>query len=81
MFRRLLHRLGLRFSPSVAMEDAGRDLIAIWTSGIERAERETAGMTPEERIRYAVASLSPEAVAYADGVARRSFPALYDGED
>ena len=51
-----------------------------FAAGIERGARETKGMTWEERVRYLLENTSPETLAHAGLVARRSFPALYEGD-
>lgn len=81
MLRRLLHRLHLRHSPSVALEDAGRELMAVQVRGIMKAARETEGMTWEERVRYLLENTTPESLAYAEGVVRRSFWSLYEDDE
>lgn len=48
--------------------------------GAEQGARETEGMTWEERVRYVLANTPPEVLAHAEGVARRSFSALYEDE-
>lgn len=81
IIRRMLHKLGLRHSPSVAWEDAGRELIRLTAAGLEQGARETEGMTWEERVRYVLENTSAETLAYAESVAKRSFSTLYEDEE
>lgn len=58
----------------------GASIAEGFAQGIEKGARETEGMTWEERVRYLLANTSPEAIAHAELVARRSFSALYEDE-
>ena len=88
---RLLHRLRIRHSPSIAWTDAGQRMIADMKRGMDksdarRAELLASGMTPEEvqavMIREMFADPGfPAAMAHAEGVVRRSFGTLYEDDD
>lgn len=95
MFRKLLRLLGVR-SPSetllllppdggppvaVDIQESGRSIAEGLAAGIEQAARETGGMTWDERVRRLPENTDPETTAYAEAVARRSFPALYEDEE
>lgn len=90
MFRRLLHRLHLRYSPSVALADTGRAMAADWARGFEQSDRRRAellasGLTADEAhvvlLREAVFETDPAVFAYAEGVARRAFWTLYEDDE
>lgn len=88
---RLLHRLHLRYSPSIACAHAGQRFVADIKRGMDQADARAAellasGLTPEElrAVMWQEMLADPgfqAMLAHAEGVARRSFPTLYEDDD
>jgi hypothetical protein len=88
--RRLLHRLRLHPSPSVAWADAGQRFAADLKRGMDkagarRAELLASGLTPEEAQAVMWREMVedpgfPALLAYTEGVVMRSFGTLYEDE-
>lgn len=88
--RRLLYRLRLRPSPSIAWADAGKRFAADMKRGMDksaarRAELLASGLTPEEAQAVMMRELFADPatavmLARAEGIVMRSFGTLYEDD-
>lgn len=76
----------IRRSPSAQWMLAGEVLTGLIVTGFEQGARDAAqwraeGLSEEEILARAMASVTPEFLAYAEGVAKRSFWSLYEDDE